>query len=117
MEKLRKQFELDYPRFEKYLKPFTSHGYTQPNGASYVQSTNKGPVSFAGLVGSGMLQEGKAIGLFNMTVSGNGDRELGSYPPYSHSEHTRQKIDTFVAVQTFLRVYGPIMVEKEYLAP
>lgn len=117
MEQLRKQFELDYPRFEPYLKPFISHGYTQPNGASYVQSTNKGPVSYARLVGSGMLQEGKAIGLFNMTVSGNGDRELGAFPPYSHANLTPRTKETLVAIQAFLRIYGPIMVEKKYLAP
>jgi hypothetical protein len=117
LEKLRKQFELEYPRFEKYLIPFTSHGYTQPRGASYVQSTNKGPVSFARLVGSGTLQEGRALDLFNMTVSRNGDRELGAFPPYSHDKLSRQTIDTLDSIQTFLRIYGPIMVEKKYLAP
>lgn len=118
MERLRKQFDIDYPRFEKYLLPYTSHGYKQPLGPSFEQTATRGPVSYARLVGTGALKEGNGEWLFLLTTISGNDRELGAFPPRVISSGYEEKhMPTFIAVQTFLRIYGPIMVEKELLAP
>ncbi len=114
---LVKKFELEYPRFKDYLIPFTSHGYTQPHDREFVQTGTKGPVSFAKLVGTGALEEGRAERLGTVARKFN-DRNLGAFPDYTSSgEQYRRNVPTFIAVHAFLRIYGPIMVEKGLLAP
>lgn len=118
MERLRKQFQIDYPRFEKYLLPYTSDGYKQPLGPNFVQTETFGPVSYARLVGTGALIEGKGEWLFILTTVRGNDRPLGAFPPRVIADRYEERhMPTFIAIQNFLRIYGPIMVEKKYLAP
>lgn len=119
MVELERQYELQFPAMEEYLKPFTSAGYTQPTGRTYQRTTTKGPVSYNALLGAGVLGEDKdSVALFyNSTVTGNNDRELGAFPPHSFSSgHLERHFGTILKTQAFLRKFGPVLVKREKLA-
>jgi hypothetical protein len=117
---LARQFERQFPAVEPYLTPFTSLGYAQPAGRTYERTTTKGPVSFTSLLGAGILGDDRdSVNRFYMsTVAGRNDRKLGAFPPHSYSSgHFDRHYETILKVQTFLREFGPVMVEKKMLAP
>jgi hypothetical protein len=117
---LVQRYEREYPAMEKYLTPFISHGYTQPAGRTYRRTGTKGPVSYSRLVGAGVLGEPEKCleRFYYSTVTGSNDRELGAFPPHSFSgRHMERHHETILKVQTFLRVFGPVMVKQEKLAP
>jgi hypothetical protein len=113
LDDLERQFAIEFPKFEEYLKAFTNDGYDQPHGKQFVRTTTKGPVSYSKLLGSGMLKE-ESLFWFQERVS-KSDREQGAFPPTKDSRV--YPFETVVAIQAFLREFGPILVKKKKLAP
>jgi hypothetical protein len=112
---LKRRYAIEFPKFEKYLKPFTDSGYKQPNGKHFVRTTSKGPVSYSKLLASGLLEENRDSLFWFQTSVDSGDRELGAFPP-SDIQGINQ-LETVLAIQRFLREFGPIMAEEGDLAP
>ncbi len=121
MQMLRDRFDLEYPRMRKYLVGFTSDGYMQFAGGYLRTVTKKGPISYSGMIEAGILNEGTpSVGAFygRMTANNPNDRDMGAFPPYGGgAQDFDDKFPLLLAIQTFLRAFGPVMVERGLLAP
>jgi hypothetical protein len=113
LDDLERRYAIEFPKFEEYLRPFTDSGYEQPNGLQLRRTTTKGPISYSKLLGSGLLDEDRLF-KFQLAAESN-DRELGAFPVIKDSRITQ--FETVLAIQRFLREFGPILVKKKNLAP
>ena len=117
---LERQFALEYPQMERYVTVFTSDGYTQLVGGTFLPIAVKGPVSYRSLVDAGLLNMGEEslLAFWNTIDKSKNDRNLGAFPaPGFSGEHRRRHYETVLKVQQFLRQFGPLMVKRGYLAP
>ena len=121
MQMLRDRFDLEYPRMRKYLVGFTTDGYRQFAGGYLRTVTKKGPISYSGMIEAGILNEGvPSVRSFygTMTADKPNDRDMGAFPPYGGgAKDFDDKFPLLLAIQTFLRAFGPVMVERGLLAP
>lgn len=119
---LERQFQQALPEIRQYLVPFISDGATQPRPrhVQFETAAGTGPVSFSKLKAHGVLSDTPAA-LFNLHALGAGssnDRPAGSFPPYYGGSSVKPgQVPYFKKVQSLLRDYGDLMVEKGMLAP
>lgn len=118
---LKNRFELEYPEMKKYLVALTSHGYQQFVGKRLETVAEAGPLSYLGMRYAGVLDEGvEAVEKFHGSVcrpSAN-DRDMGALPIWEGGRvDFEQKFPRILAVQKFVREFGPVMVELDLLAP
>ncbi len=122
-----REMERAYPAVRALLTPFTSTGLRQLDESSrLVPTVDSLPLSYAGLLRSGALEDGpKGLEiLFRLAqpVDGFGktnDRPLGAFPEL-RSEFDVSKpeiVKTLKQAQAFLRAHGTAMVEAKLLSP
>lgn len=121
-QQLEAEFQAALPEIRSLLTPFLSDGYTQPGRhGTFERTTEKGPVSFSQLKGSGLLDKNvDSIGRLHFATTANSinDRPYGSFPPQSIGSGERARTLTAVQrAQELLNKYGELLVEKEMLAP
>jgi hypothetical protein len=71
-------------------------------------------------VDAGLLNAGESslLAFWNAIDKGTNDRELGAFPAHSFSSgHRERHNETVLKVREFLIEFGPLMVDKGYLAP
>lgn len=121
MLELKKRFAIEYPEMKKYLIPLTTHGYRQFVGSSLHTVTKAGPLSYQGMIHAGVLNEGvPSVELFHCTIgsTNSNDRDLGAFPRWEGGRQDfENKFPRLLAIQKFVREFGPVMVKEEYLAP
>lgn len=111
----REAFEREWPSMQSSMVPFTSTGYTQPGNDGYQSTTVEGPVSFAALKGSGYLNDHvDSLRNFQYKTRTQSRRPQGAFP-WTLNEFDKDQ-PALQKIQSFLREYGDIMVEKGYLA-
>ena len=116
---LEARFQAAIPEIQAYLKPYTSPGYTQPQGRSMVPTQKSGPVSLSALRGTGALKVGapdeydQALQTLVSVTTTSNDRPLMGFPD---NVLPRKDLPYLRKVQGLLDEFGPLMVEKGMLA-
>ncbi|PHQ37036.1 hypothetical protein [Rhodopirellula bahusiensis] len=118
----------EMPDVQKYLVPFTSPGYRQPNSDSNpwdnTRTAEAKPVSLSRLKRLGALDY-NLKGLENLYIFGgikargtNNTRPLGSFPEYASQRLNRPEVrQPLERAQQLLRDHGQAMVEQQLLSP
>lgn len=118
---LKSRFELEYPEMKQYLVGFTTDGYRQFVGGGFRTITKVGPLSYQGMINAGILNEGSnSLRAFHGSIGGHkmNDRDLGAFPICEGGAYDFDaKYQRLYSIQTFIREFGPLMVEMKLLAP
>ena len=117
---LRREFEQDRSKVESLLRPFISHGMTQPKGRQFIMADEEGPVSLARLRSTGALEptaEGREILYWITSANKMNDRDLGGFPDQGLGASAKQRNLAIVKqAQELLIKYGDLMVKDGMLA-
>lgn len=118
---LEADYDRDLGEITSMLKPFTSHGRTQPGSRGWGSDATYGPVSLSKLKSAGLLEDTVASrqNLYFLTTGNRyNDRERGSFPDYvGGASDWQRKHPTIERAQDLLQKYGELLVKKKLLAP
>jgi hypothetical protein len=117
---LRREFEQDRSKVESLLRPFISHGMTQPKGRQFVVAAEEGPVSLARLRSTRALEptpEGRETLYWITSANDMNDRDLGGFPDQGLGASAKRRNMAIVKeAQDLLIKYGDLMVKDGMLA-
>jgi hypothetical protein len=117
---LRREFEQDRSKVKSLLRPFISHGMTQPKGRQFIVADQEGPVSLARLRSTGALEptaEGREILYWITSANKMNDRDLGGFPDQGlGAAAKRRNLATVKQAQDLLIKYGDLMEKDGILA-
>lgn len=119
-EDLERDFVADMPKIKRYLIPFITDGYSQPNFLNQKRNTGKkGPVSLSGLRSAGCFVEGiqGLTKLNEMALIDGNDRPNGGFRRRFGGGLAPEDTAFVKTAQQLLIKYGELMVEKGMLAP
>ncbi|PHQ35132.1 hypothetical protein [Rhodopirellula bahusiensis] len=118
---LESEFNRDLGQITSLLKPFISHGRTQPGSRGWRSDATYGPVSLSKLRSAGLLEDTveSRQNLYYLTTGNRyNDREHGAFPRYvGGAGDWQRKHPTIERAQDLLQKYGELMVDKNMLAP
>ncbi|WDQ17015.1 hypothetical protein [Rhodopirellula sp. P2] len=118
---LESEFDRDLGQITSLLKPFISHGRTQPGSRGWRSDATYGPVSLSKLRSAGLLEDTveSRQNLYYLTTGNRyNDREHGAFPRYvGGAGDWQRKHPTIERAQDLLQKYGELMVDKNMLAP
>ena len=123
-QQLESEFQADLPEIRVFAEAVPRRRLHATGKTRHIRhTTEKGPVSFCRLKGSGLLDKDvEAITRLHLRATANrmNDRPYGSFPPqrpWQCASGLQSLTATSPATQELLNKYGELMVEKEMLAP
>lgn len=121
-EQLIRQMRVERSKIDNLLRPFTSHGFSQPGPLGYMRKiADKRPVSLSRLRAEGAL-DNTIDGLTKLFCIGGGptnERNKGGFPVAVRPRDLRDKphiLATVKEAQRLLNAYGPLLVDEQLLA-